>query len=690
MKRVLFLLLLLAGWSYVATAATWDTYSDTWVAVDDLGRKVPSSDDGLSAPRTDKTLGMFYFICFGPHGINGHPVYDMTNMLTNNPDSITWGEEGEAIWWSKPVMNYYVNGDPYLYDKHLQMLSDAGIDFLFLDITNAFTYDDAVQALLSAIDRRTANGEKSPKLCYMIHSAAQSTLYHIYDQFYKYPANNKYWYYYEGKPLVLFNADEKNNISSWNQTITGHFTFRYSWAWMSSQPNYWQWLDYYPQDFGYDSNGKIEQITVGVSQHATSKIGRSYHNRKEPSINRYALCDSTSYGLYVEEQWKRAHEVDPPLIMVTQFNEWTAGRFVIKSTSEFGNCRPGATPKIGESYFVDEYNGEFSRDLEPSWHPLIRDNYWMQFVSHARRYKGVRPIPVPSAAKTIDINGDTSQWTSVYPEFRDDIGDITHRDTKGYQNTAPVVNTTGRNDIVCAKVTKDADNLYFYVRTNSRMTNFLLSKNWMILYLNTDADYSTGWKGYDFIVQRDTLTGKYSLMRNTGNTYHWETVSLVTYRQPVGNVLQLAIPKNLIGMTDAKDLDFKWADNVPSNPDILDFITDGDVAPNGRFNYRYKGSDVSTYLTPVNSHSLSFSAIVSRDNELSLTYTLTYPATISFYLYNLRGQLMKSFPAFHSEAGVYELSGGTLSGYGSDGVYFVKAVLGEKVIVQKIMASKTR
>lgn len=687
-KNVFVLALLLTGCFNLATATTWDTYSDTWVAVDGLGRKVPSSDDGLSVPRSDKTLGMFYFICFGPHGITGHPIYDVTEMLAKDPENITWGEEGEAIWWSQPVLNYYVNGDPYVYDKHLQLLSDAGVDFLFLDVTNAFTYDDAVQALMSAIDRRTANGMRSPKLCYMIHSAAQNTLTHLYNQFYANPSYNKYWYYYKGKPLILSNNEEIDNMGTWNQAIVTHFTFRYSWAWMSQQPNYWQWLDYYPQSCGFDSNGKIEQITVGVSQHATSKVGRSYHNGKEPPINQYALGDSTSYGLYFEEQWKRAHEVDPPLIMVTQFNEWTAGRFVIKSTSEFGNCRPGVTPKIGESFFVDEYNGEFSRDLEPSRHPLIRDNYWMQFVAHARRYKGVRRIPVPSAAQTIDINGDTAQWQSVYPEFRDDIGDIAHRDTKGYQNTAPVVNTTGRNDIVCAKVTKDADNLYFYVRTNNRMTNYLLSKNWMKLYLNTDADYSTGWEGYDYIVQRDTLTGKYSLMKNTGNGYHWEAVSLVTYRMPVGNVLQFAIPKNLIGMTDSKDLDFKWADNVPSNPDILDFITDGDVAPNGRFNYRYKGSQVSTFLTPVTSHSLSFSAIVSRNNELTFNYTLTYPATVSVYLYNLRGQLVKSFPAFQSAAGVFDVNAGVLSGNGSDGVYLVKAVLGEKVIVQKIMIPK--
>ena len=35
-------------------------------------------------------------------------------------------------------------------------------------------------------------------------------------------------------------------------------------------------------------------------------------------------------------------------------------------------------------------------------------------------------------------------------------------------------------------------------------------------------------------------------------------------------------------------LDFKWADNIPNGGDILDFLDHGDVAPNGRFNYRYE------------------------------------------------------------------------------------------------------
>lgn len=164
-----FLLLFLLLYSPIIARNNWDTYSDTWVAVDGLGRKIPTSDDGLSTLKEHKTIGMFYFIWFGPHGTDGHPIHDITEML-KEPDHITLGDKGEMHWWGKPVMNYYVNGDGYVYDRHLQMLADAGVDFLFLDVTNAYTYDDAVQSLMDAIDRREKNGGKTPNyaLCFIL------------------------------------------------------------------------------------------------------------------------------------------------------------------------------------------------------------------------------------------------------------------------------------------------------------------------------------------------------------------------------------------------------------------------------------------------------------------------------------------------------------------------------------------
>jgi hypothetical protein len=45
----------------------------------------------------------------------------------------------------------------------------------------------------------------------------------------------------------------------------------------------------------------------------------------------------------------------------------------------------------------------------------------------------------------------------------------------------------------------------------------------------------------------------------------------------------LGLPRNGAGFA----VNFKWADNIQVPPDIMDFYVSGDVAPQGRFMYRY-------------------------------------------------------------------------------------------------------
>jgi hypothetical protein len=56
--------------------------------------------------------------------------------------------------------------------------------------------------------------------------------------------------------------------------------------------------------------------------------------------------------------------------------------------------------------------------------------------------------------------------------------------------------------------------------------------------------------------------------------------------------MELAIPRSPLGIADpAQDvvLQFKWIDNVRF-PDHEGFLTDGDTAPDGRFNYVFAAS----------------------------------------------------------------------------------------------------
>ena len=92
-------------------------------------------------------------------------------------------------------------------------------------------------------------------------------------------------------------------------------------------------------------------------------------------------------------------------------------------------------------------------------------------------------------------------------------GNTMHRDHRGRYDQY-YTNNTGRNDIVGAKVARDADNVYFYVETADKLTP-ATDRNWMMLFIDVDRDKTTGWNGYDFIVNRTSPHGKKAVIEKT-------------------------------------------------------------------------------------------------------------------------------------------------------------------------------
>ena len=83
-------------------------------------------------------------------------------------------------------------------------------------------------------------------------------------------------------------------------------------------------------------------------------------------------------------------------------------------------------------------------------------------------------------------------------------------------------NTTGRNDIVDAKVARDRRYVYFYVETADKLTPST-DRNWMMLFIDVDRDKATGWEGYDFVLNYEKpQDGKSVLSRHSGDGWNWE------------------------------------------------------------------------------------------------------------------------------------------------------------------------
>ena len=559
-----------------AADAPRDLYADTWVATDNLGRTLPVGGQ-VRAPQPQKIAAMFYYIWQqGGDGPN-----DISKALAADPKNPQLGGRPSFHWWGEPEAGYYLASDPWVIRRNLSMLADAGIDVIFFDVTNAYTYMDTVKTLCATAMEMRAQGNATPQIGFLTNARAGKTQTELYNEFYAKNLYPELWFRWDGKPLMM---GDKNaampDKSPQSDEIKNFFTWRKSWAWATPTNWYgdgrgkWPWLDNTPQQPGLAPDGKIEQIVVETAQHPTTLKGKSYHDGQEPPLDEVGLTPYTNQGLYFAEQWKRALEVDPPLVFITQWNEWIAQRFIAGQDGNPGFL--GRKTQDGESFFVDVYNAEFNRDIEPmkgGW----SDNYYYQLIAGLRHFKGARPLPLASEPRTIAINGDFKAWSAVGPEFRDTVGDTLHRDHQGWSKELNYRNNSGRNDIISAKVARDARNLYFSVETQDKLTP-ATDANWMMLFLDADGNPKTGWHGYDVRV----IGGQIERWENGA----WGKIGAA--KMAVGaDQLELALPRTLIARRGAAlTFDFKWADNAdPNNMD--NWFVDGDVAPNRRFNYRY-------------------------------------------------------------------------------------------------------
>ena len=557
------------------TAPDWDLRSDTWAATDALNRTLPMGGR-VRAPQPEKLVGMFYFIWQGEHGTPG--PYDISKLLAADPKNPKWGGEGAFHWWGEPEAGYFRALDPWVIRRNLALIQAAGVDVLFLDVTNSYTYPQEVKALCDMAMAMRAQGQHTPQIAFITHANAAQTQQKLWDEFYSKDLYPELWFKWQGKPLILGIRDDKlPDGQELPDQIKDFFTWRYSWAW-DAGPGKWQWIDKYPQNPGLSPEGVVEQMPVAVASHPTSNIGRSFHGGQEPPLDEHLLAPTYGEGLHFQEQWERALQVDPPFIFVDGWNEWVAQRFVVHDAS--GPDFLGKPTKTGDSFFVDAFNAEFNRDIEPM-KSGSSDNLYYQLVANVRRFKGARPVPVASAPRRLNIGGGFGQWNTVAPEYRSAIGDTLHRDAPGWGDLH-YENTSGRNDIVAAKVARDNRRVYFYVRAHAPLSPRSDPK-WMMLFIDADQNPRTGWHGYDLRVNARGGDNRHASVERWQNGA-WRSVAPAPMAFS-GAQLELSLPRSLWKTPDLA-FDFKWVDNAAPD-DLSDWFTNGDVAPPRRFNFRF-------------------------------------------------------------------------------------------------------
>ena len=562
-----------------------------WVASDDLGRTTPTYDK-VGELKEDKYVGIFYFICVTGAGLK---VQDNTKIyLERGIDGLkqyleTQGGEG---YWAEPYFGYYRNTDAWVYRKHAYMLSAAGIDFIFIDISNEPTFNEAHTLLFDTWLQMRKEGFKTPQIMFLTGDTEGRLGAHM-RQLRRTVYSDENWEKYEelffkweGKPLIFGNPE--GLTGDMQALINEKFTLRSSWAW-KDEDGYWNWIMEYPQAKGRSFEGVFEQMAVTMGHHPSASKGRSFVSGKQPNNGKEDFefsSDTARYGLSFKQQFEYALEMDPQVIMITGWNEWIAGKPTGDELNYFAN-----TPVNGYTY-VDQFNPEFSRDGEPM---KIRDgvgfgdNFYYQMVGYIRKFKGLNEIEKAKNQKTININGGMSQWDDIGPEFRDTIGDTKFRNEPSYDLDFRYINNTGRNDFDYAKVSQDNENIYFMVKTVNDIVH-ADGPNWMNLFIDLDQSHKTGWEGYDYIINRTGNNGKCTIERFKNNSWDFEKVGEARYTVN-GQYMMVSVPKKALGISDkAVSFDFKWADNSTTSGDVMQFMDLGDAAPNDRFKFRYIAS----------------------------------------------------------------------------------------------------
>jgi len=576
--------------------AARDIMSDTWVATDALGRELALYEEA-GAEKGERYVGMFYFMThLNP---DGEGPYDVTQILAENPENPQWGRGSH--FWGKPEIGYYLNDEEWAIRRHAYQLADAGVDVIIFDVTNNKTFPEVYIPVCEVWRQMRLEGEKTPDITFLGSEISVNTLW---NDFYKKGMYPDMWFMWKGKPLLLYGQHEqpqRNLVNDivFEEDIMNFFSLRQSWAW-TSLPWYddgedeWPWVDHFPQTIGWHEDPSIpENVPVAVGQHPFSNIGRSFHQFHQPENDQYDLTPFTDQGLHFQEQWNRALEVDPEFVFITGWNEWTAGMGTAPAKEElidrilFFDFYPGAhigmagrPIRPGTKVFIDQYNQEYSRDIEPMVGGHT-DNYYYQLIDNVRKYKGVQKLVPAGEQVSIDMNAGFNQWSAVEAVYYDHIGDVVHRNGEGVGSAGPYVDQTGRNDIIESRVARDKLNFYFYVKTADDLTVHT-DANWMQLYINSDQNTETGWNGYDLLINA-TISSKTTTSIQTWEKDEWGKPGELRYSYE-GNELMLEVPRKML---ETNAFDFHWTDNVPVSGKIEDFFLKGDNAPERRSNYRF-------------------------------------------------------------------------------------------------------
>ncbi len=620
-----------------------DDYSDTWAGVSGLGRAVADYSE-VGGVKEDKKVGLFYWIW--NTGMEDTPnVINNTTFQLEAPDAYkedgylhpAWPKGKTEYFWDEPLYGFYGGADYWVYRKDAELLTEAGVDFVYFDDTNGIAvFRRNMETFLKAFSDAKAMGVDVPKFTIAGNMAyptenGKTMLKYLYRTFYKPGYYEDLWYYHDGKPLMMMHEetierliDEKDPEDvAICEEILDFFTFRgIEGDWngtLTDKTNKWSIIEKYPQkEYGVDSLGRNETINVtggcNKSIETEQLVPMSFKTARgknyTETFGHIWDADAYKYNYFFEEQMSVALTSDAYILNISSWNEWTAGR------------QENYTGKFRNS-FIDHFDQVGTRDLAMA-KGGSKDHGTMLLFDMIRKWKGVRPAPVASEKTTIDMANPAS-WDSVEPTFYNVRGAY-ERDALGYGGNH-YKDSSARNNIRTSKAARNDEFIWFTAVCENDITA-PSGNNWMVLYIDADRNHATGWEGYDYkVVNTDVYAFNGA----------WNAIGAAE-QVLSGNRLQVKVQKALIGIGNVTDIEFKWADNSDDS-DILNFYVLGIAAPVGRFNYVFSEIEQKA---------------VTEEDRVALKNTTVVKTGSSKAV--IRGGIMDAFEA-NNAYGVREING---------------------------------
>jgi len=566
------------------------------VGVDQFDRSFKT----LTSTKSNYLVGMFFWAWIGqPYATD---VYDATKIMAmpNGMDMLFWADtpgispDGQAHYWGEPLWGYYNSADEWVLRKQLEMITLAGVDFIYWDHTNAVTYSNVELLAAKILHEMNEAGWKAPKMMSYTHSHSLDTVRDLYNNIYKAQQYPDTWFCHpsDGKPCIIAyqtvaddkaeaatRGDDTYNPKPLSDEILNYFHFFYP-QWPNEKngdkfivhSNGFPWVEWQNPAPMHTEAGVM---CVSVASHPGCPMSRSLTygttNWGRGWNGSYNDPDQVDRGGFFQSQWDNAIAAKPSIISVGGWNEWIAYK----------------QPLVGDEYtLVDACSKEYSRDIEPM-NGGYEDSFYLQLIRNLRAYKGIRTINPTNNAKTIKLKGRFTQWDDVkYVERKPDYAQI-ERDSYGDAKTVHYDVPAPENALTEVRVSYDADNIYFFIKCKEDISDPEKDEHgWCNIFIGAGEPTITGtWESYTHMVGY-YINGDTMWTERFVNGYNREGVGSSPFFKK-GNMMHVTVPRNLVGLSSAKSFHFKVTMGIEDTSNIMNTYTSGSAMPAGRLSYMY-------------------------------------------------------------------------------------------------------